>query len=523
MHCGRKIFEISAELGRLDGTLLLDNVLKRSQTPRKRATGGNQSLECPDAHTYWWYVLGISVRRLADGVADLVPLAHLADQVGEIGQMYLRTLALQMGCYVDSSMWMDTSRGVFCRGPPGPRCWTGMDFGLEDLPLDAELVKEDVLARYLGSRNLNRRLVDALSPYWDGDPSELKVNRPTVIATLTDTIIAVGPSGIWEVEQESCLGGREELANGATRFTLEHNGCCLELTFDWREAWSDWLAQALSVFHAHGIPLEGDMETYELVSPLMLFGMLSSSGTEQQRRKESPPIYLFIPPFSTSIFWSFDPDGQNPITADRCHYLGLPTSLSLECKERYWPIQTYQGLQAYQIAGGFNPNTTEFARRNRYPIYEIVEQPFPSRFEEHKDLEDSEDSEGGEGSVETTETPLQSVNLEQPADMLLSGKVQPEDPAMNTTTQGHALQNGIVHSLNYLHSKPTATFSDFTDSTSAPDTAHIERTLPEDLKNVFPSETEDPIPMREANVWSRFIPTFSWAALEDSEIHAAGF
>ncbi|KAL0572645.1 hypothetical protein V5O48_009319 [Marasmius crinis-equi] len=412
---------------------------------------------------------------------DLVPLAHLKNRVGKIGRTYLRALAMQMGCFADDSLWMDTSRGVFCRGPRGPWCYLKGDFDFGGLPLDTELLKEDVLVRYLASRKQDRKVIQGLSWPWDTGTSLIKVNRPTFISTLTDTIVAVGSGVQWE-GKESCLGKREELANGATRFTLDHNGRRLELRSDWWEPIYDWVAQAPSVFHAHRISIEDNMFPYNI-----LIGTLSSSEIKRQRRKECPPIYLFIPRLSTSTFWSFDSDGQNPIT-DLCYELGLPISLSLECEMYYWLNGTYKALRDYQIARGFDPNTTEFAQHNGYRIYEIVEQPLPSRFEEIQNLEEHEES--GVFNNKSTETPIHSVHLEEPADMVLSGKVQPEELPASTMTQGHALRKGAGYS-NYPHSNPTAPFSASKDFPHV-DTAEVNCTLPQDPKSVSPSAETSP-------------------------------
>ncbi|KAL0565925.1 hypothetical protein V5O48_016094 [Marasmius crinis-equi] len=255
-------------------------------------------------------------------------------------------------------------------------------------------------------------------------------------------------------------------------FTLGCNGRSLKLEFDWVEPMDGWLAQALSIFHAHGIPLEGDMHEYKLVCPEKLTGTLSNSYAKRRRREDSPTIYLFIPPLSTTTFWSCDPNGQNPITTDLCHHLGLPISLSLECWEISWGTESYEELQAYQIARGFDPNTTEFARHNRYRIYEITNQPLPSRFEEIEDLEEwqSEDSGASEDSGE------ESVESEESEDF---------DLAASTTTQGHALQNGVKYPSNYPHSNPTTPFSASIDFAHV-DTAEIDCTLPRDPKSVSP-------------------------------------
>ncbi|KAL0567534.1 hypothetical protein V5O48_014457 [Marasmius crinis-equi] len=389
---------------------------------------------------------------------DLVPLAHLESRVGKMVQAYLKALARQMGCWGNDTLWMDRSRGVFCRGPRGPECRILHGFDFEELPSDAELLKEDVLLRYLSlrSRNQDRGVVQGLS-FAPTGVSQIKVNRPTVISTLTGTILAVG-SGGWKEEWRTCLGERQELANRTTRFTMHHNRQRLELGLNWSEANEAWIAQALSIFHAHGISPEEDLGEYKLVLPKTLEGTPSKSKAKRRRRRKCPPIYLFVPPLSTFIFWSFNPDGRNRITTDLCNYLGLPISLSPKCMEYYWSTEIYKALRAYQIARDFDPNTPEFAQRNGYSIYEIIKKPPPSgnRFEEIKDFEPS------------TEIPLRrSVHPEELGDTYLGvlfGDVQPEDPAANTMRQEGAVK-----------------------------------------------------------AWSRFIPTFSWAALEDSDIHAAGF
>ncbi|KAL0564855.1 hypothetical protein V5O48_017183 [Marasmius crinis-equi] len=348
---------------------------------------------------------------------NLVPLAHLADRVGEIGRRYLLRLALQMGCWRDSSLWLDTSRGVFCRGPKGP-WWDGRQMELDNLPLDAELVNEDVLLRYLASRKEDRGVVKWLSRDWDWERSQVKVNRPTVISTLDDTILAVG-SGVWRENRESCLGERTELADGTTRFALQHNQRRLWLELDWREEHRNWLAQAPSIFHAHGISLEGDMRPYKLVLLEDLKGTLSKSKAKRRRRRKCSPIYLF---FSESIFWSFDRDGQTPIPTDLCRRLGLPPSLSLTTYEYTWETWTYKTLQNYQIARKFDPTTTDFAQRNNYRIYDVVKTPLSSRFEEIDDS-DAEPASPPQSEIlaERLEAELEDMSLE-----LLFGDTQPD-------------------------------------------------------------------------------------------------
>ncbi|KAL0570965.1 hypothetical protein V5O48_010994 [Marasmius crinis-equi] len=349
---------------------------------------------------------------------DLVPAAHLAGWVGAIGRMYLDALSYQLDYHedADDSLWMDTSRGVFCRGPEGPVWNVGVGFQLDDLPLDAELVKEDVLIRYLATTSVDRGVVKWLSQTYDYQVSRVRVNRPTVISTLNDTILAV-ESGDWRVHEDTCLGEKTELLYG-TRFTLKENGCPLELGLDWEEAWCDWYAQAPSVFHAYGVSLEGDLKAYKLVLPEKLTGTLSQSKAKRQRRQKSSPIYLFL---SMSTFWSFDQDGQTPIPADLCRRLGLPPWLSPETWEYTWRTSTYKALRDYQIARKFDPTTTNFAQHHGYRIYDVVKNPGLSGH--FKEMDDSDPTESATApqprevhteSVHQTETELEDMSLGLP-------------------------------------------------------------------------------------------------------------
>ncbi|KAL0573336.1 hypothetical protein V5O48_008614, partial [Marasmius crinis-equi] len=401
---GKGTFDGSVELGESDGVLrqVLD-----SQRPRR----------CPENAQ----LVAINLSRIPMLVltGDLVPVAHLADRVGKMGEVYLGALAHQMGCWGDGTLWMDTSRGVFCRGPKGPRWsmrWTDQ---LDNLPSDTELVKEDVLLRYLASRLGDRGAVHWLCREYKVDSSQVEVDRPTVIWTRDDTILAVG-SGIWEEAEQSCLGERTELPNGTTRFTLMHNRRPLELWLDWKETQHDWLAQAPSVFHAHGISLEGDMETYKLVLPRRLVARLSRSKSKRRRRRKCSPIYLFVP-LSASTFWSFDQDGQTPIPTDLCHYLDLPPSLSQDTWEYTWPTSFYQALRDYQIGREFDPTTTDFARHNNYYIYDVVKDRLPSRFEEMNDLDLPESASAPQPEVHTESTHQIEIELEDLSLELLFG------------------------------------------------------------------------------------------------------
>ncbi|KAK1223952.1 hypothetical protein PQX77_013160 [Marasmius sp. AFHP31] len=149
---------------------------------------------------------------------ELVPAAHL--NAGTIGRVYLYSLCMQLGCK-DEELWLDPGRGVFCHGLQGPipkqlSIWS---FGNEELPLNAELIQEDVLLRFLAS--INSRQVDkviimgvASSGAFGFDVPERVLSRLTVVSTLTNAPIAIANS-FWESEDKS-LSDRNLLGNGMT-------------------------------------------------------------------------------------------------------------------------------------------------------------------------------------------------------------------------------------------------------------------------------------------------------------------
>ncbi|KAL0566066.1 hypothetical protein V5O48_015950 [Marasmius crinis-equi] len=183
------------------------------------------------------------------------------------------------------------------------------------------------------------------------------------------------------------------MESGETRFTLEGAG--------WLRIWTDrieegvaWMSQALSVFHALGVSLDDNLKNFELIVPdLYLRGEVFYS--EHTRRQQ--PIHLFIRRLSPSTpstpsdryrtsalhYWSFDPTGRHPLSAETCNQLGLPTELSLWVyppHQDHWDNESYRRIHEYQLARGFDPTTNDFARHLGYPTYSV--QSDADRFEE---------------------------------------------------------------------------------------------------------------------------------------------
>ncbi|KAJ8092714.1 hypothetical protein PM082_007043 [Marasmius tenuissimus] len=216
-------------------------------------------------------------------LGELVPAAVFAKSLGVLCLMYLQDIYRHFGC-TDEELWMDTGRGVLCRGPKGPshQYHGGLVYDRIENPVaTADVFKEDVLIRYLASQNsgqIDRGFISGM--FLDRDDVDVPewVDRPTVFCTLTNTPIAVARN-IWSTSSDS-LKERTYLGNGCARFRLEDGHTHLELWLN-LSAEQAWLSQASSVFHARGIPLEKDLGAFTLVTPTAtLEGTVSESEDE---------------------------------------------------------------------------------------------------------------------------------------------------------------------------------------------------------------------------------------------------
>ncbi|KAK1224249.1 hypothetical protein PQX77_012871 [Marasmius sp. AFHP31] len=335
---------------------------------------------------------------------ELVPAAQFTKGLGLLSKTYLELLRRQLGCD-DNEMWMDPRIGVLCTGPEGPLCGELIKSILPscEVPTDVELLKEGVFLTYLGSLRLggdfDNEVVGVLGSTTSiPDKSDLIPSRPSIVSVVTNTVIAVRSGSLWSWGTwDRCLGERDLLENRLNRFTLQHSQFEFEIQLDDHEEHICWLSQSLSIFHASHVSLEDDLSKFKLILP-KLKGTVSPSKTKRRRRWRAPPIYLFIRPMSTFEpsgevgsettvfhFWSFDENGQIPMSDDTCVYLGLPVALFASSEQVYWPTQTYKTLREYLVAKRYDPAAPGFARYLGYPLYEVTES-MSSRFE---DIDDS--------------------------------------------------------------------------------------------------------------------------------------
>ncbi|KAF9260546.1 hypothetical protein L218DRAFT_574350 [Marasmius fiardii PR-910] len=331
---------------------------------------------------------------------DLVPVAQvLDDRVEKFGRCYLGTLLDNFRCPLPE-IWIDSKQGTFVRGVGGPYCEI-RSLGLNDesLPSCTQFLRDDVYLRYLSrfplDRQFDRAVLNVHRLRSSSEDLYATTNQPHVLSGVTGSIIAVG-GRIWEATGK-CLNTQVQMPDGTMRFHLkDHKDRMFQLYSSRSEDECAWLSQASSVFDKLGISLDENLSNYQLITPVFwLQGWMMNSAIKRQRRLQGSPIYLFIPPIPLSPplvsgttvsvhIWSFDETGQAPISNESCEYLGLPVQLWLQVfQSSYqpsWPKETYQAIHKWQIARGFDPSSTNFARFLGYPVYHA--QLDARRFEE---------------------------------------------------------------------------------------------------------------------------------------------
>ncbi|KAK1224741.1 hypothetical protein PQX77_012337 [Marasmius sp. AFHP31] len=313
---------------------------------------------------------------------DLAPVSQFNSNIGVLGGRYFSSV--QLGCESVNELWIDTGRGMICRGPPVPGPAFGYIirryFGESDVPLTTDLLQSDVLLRFAASlklKEVDRDVIRFASPSSSADPS-VRVSQPTVISKLTNTPIAVA-NNVWENGRFSNLSGRKVLRNGLTRFTL--TGYPQHILLEWNgKTEHAWMSQAWRVFHNRGIALEDDLNVYYLVCPSAKLDSEWLKPSEVQLKRQSQqPIYLFVRPppsdfnynhhkTSSLYYWSFHEDGRSPLSPDTCRGLGLPAELVYRHSSyaTSWFNKDYKRIHQYQLLRGFDPSTTDFARHLEY-------------------------------------------------------------------------------------------------------------------------------------------------------------
>ncbi|ESK89326.1 hypothetical protein Moror_16244 [Moniliophthora roreri MCA 2997] len=214
----------------------------------------------------------------------------------------------------------------------------------------------------------------------------------------------------WSGDWEGCetLVDETIIAGGLTRFKVGSSlnlgpdftgrATFLSAHLDWSMLGWAWLSQHQRVFNA----LESTIneESFFTVDPPTLVfqytqdqpsGLMNSLGKSECRPTmvEAPPLYLFFYPPPTTLselmlwkegqthFWSFDEVGESKLSKEECKQHGLPglapaIKKSTSIWPRSWPTYVYNAIRNWQIARGFDPRTTDFARYMGCPELEII-------------------------------------------------------------------------------------------------------------------------------------------------------
>ncbi|KAG7097612.1 hypothetical protein E1B28_004946 [Marasmius oreades] len=362
----------------------------------------------------------------------LVPLAHFWDRLGWLGRGYAFTLLFNMDCG-PSELWMDPKQGTLIRGLEGSqRDIRHLGFlNSKTIPSSTELLHDDVCWSYLRCLPLvnkyDRDLLLVLSDtsgIHENIPPPTVTNRPYILSSLTNSVIAVGSTD--RVDFWVGLDSRVLMSDQRTRFTLKERGGS-KIVLYFQDGFA-WLSQASRIFQSLGISFSEDLSYYQSIGPSILCkGSFGRSKVKRRRRRiEVRPIYLFlrslchIPPFKNGSVlsvhtWHFDENGRNAIPYDYCKYLGLPTKLwvkDLTTWRSSWPTETYKTVHKWQVARGFDPTTPDFARYLGYPVYEIV-QSESVRFEELS----SDQLEDSSGTSSVTKSPNRDDQAEDLMDI----------------------------------------------------------------------------------------------------------
>ncbi|KAK7023398.1 hypothetical protein VNI00_016813 [Paramarasmius palmivorus] len=223
----------------------------------------------------------------------------------------------------------------------------------------------------------------------------------TIYSPLLEPVMR-WPKENWHPMHQQSLHPGTILSNGLTWFKLDPYDEVILQSFGILTAglWEIWLSQCTRVFDCHEETKTA--QNYFFLNPPMF--LLRSVSVPLKQDSESRPLYLFVYPPPVSMldtmlwaqgharthFWSLDESGQPELPEEEYEQWGIPTlKLSLDsASERSmflcsWPNEIYTAMYDWQVARGFDPTTSDFARHMKYPELEIIgENKTKCRFED---------------------------------------------------------------------------------------------------------------------------------------------
>ncbi|KAK7045848.1 hypothetical protein VNI00_007270 [Paramarasmius palmivorus] len=113
-----------------------------------------------------------------------------------------------------------------------------------------------------------------------------------------------------------------------------------------------------------------------------------------EARPKPSHVYLFVEPPPIKVgesmawrmnpyFWSLDKTGESKLLKDECYGWNIPIAYASYTPYCYsWRKDDYAALEEWQVARGFDPKTSDWARSMGYPEMEAIGTKRRDRFEE---------------------------------------------------------------------------------------------------------------------------------------------
>ncbi|KAL0568796.1 hypothetical protein V5O48_013179 [Marasmius crinis-equi] len=319
------------------------------------------------------------------------------------------------------NIWIDSQSGTVSLGPPGPPF---LDSGREflswlDSPseypgfpaLSLDMYDDNSLLDYLSQNAPSEFIVRVLSKqnvreYFD--PHVYDRHSHDVWSCSTEHCIVQFPVRPWSFTRSYSIPGSylhavfpEEtvMEDGRTRFEFMGGSLPIgnvEFIFFRHRGgrisdfcYETWLSQACHAFSALRIPRE-EWKDYALFDDTVYLTLLPDRENQGSYQLDpETPCYLFVLPppqrpdttpdvdiwsqGENLYYWSFDPIGDSVMPVDQSRALGLPSYTNhVLILSGTWKPEVYDFMRLWQIAKGFDPATTDFARSMGYPILEIM-------------------------------------------------------------------------------------------------------------------------------------------------------
>ncbi|KAI3597433.1 hypothetical protein WG66_013211 [Moniliophthora roreri] len=288
-------------------------------------------------------------------------------------------------------LWLDTGTGFLCYEPGVDTskkvaeltpCSFTFDVDCSRIPATMDMLKGDTGVRFFARQDhhFDRLVVnyadflgDHLALSYSSKLAELRFDT---IYTHSGVEIARYPSYDIGFDASLCTGLINETkikGSGLTRPQAE-KGCTV--------ARQSWLAQARRIINALSAPSR--QGGYFMLHPPSIHLKTVSFDLIKPLRTTYLFVYPLPYPLTTESllawrrgrthFWSFDESGRSEVPKDERQ--GIPRLIGhvrFGMEKVVWPPYVYNAIHDWQIARGFDSNSTDFALSLGYPELEILQ------------------------------------------------------------------------------------------------------------------------------------------------------